>query len=617
MKAKKLLILFFIGALFSPLFSQSWNEVKNDPRYYVGEGYGVTLKEADDHALAAIISQISVKITSEGKKTDNTIIEQGGEKVSSSVSYEAKIKTYSNATLNNTQREIIQNEPDAHVARWILKSEVDKIFKARENKIREFVDASIRSEKKGQIDNCLKYISWGNALLSTLQSPDTVRYVDAQGKSHNLSVWLNERVDQILRSVKISVLNRSEDNAQLSFTYDGHPVSSLEFSYFDGRDWSSSVCVKDGIGVLELAPGFVASVYQLKIEYEYRQQSHVDKDVKDAYELLTAQSIKSAYKNVPLAEPSDRADAPEVASVSASENATASSYTTIPQEVFRKPELLTDDAAYRSVLNELVQQISQRRYSGLQQHFTTEGYDIYTRLIGYGKATIVGQPKCAFYSFGERVIARGLMMSFSFENGLHKRFVEEVVFTFDSDRKIENIAFGLGQTAEDDILGKGMWPENARMAIMQFLENYKTAYALKRLDYIEGVFDEDAVIITGTVVKRAPKGDDSGNIYLKDEIVKYSRYNKRSYMQHLRKSFQSKEYINLRFADNDVKRMGRGGELYAIQISQEYYSSNYGDKGYLFLMVDINDPESPIIKVRTWQPDKDPEFGLYGPEHFR
>ena len=25
----------------------------------------------------------------------------------------------------------------------------------------------------------------------------------------------------------------------------------------------------------------------------------------------------------------------------------------------------------------------------------------------------------------------------------------------------------------------------------------------------------------------------------------------------------------------------------------------------------------PIIRLRTWQPQKDPEFGLYGPEHFK
>ena len=61
-----------------------------------------------------------------------------------------------------------------------------------------------------------------------------------------------------------------------------------------------------------------------------------------------------------------------------------------------------------------------------------------------------------------------------------------------------------------------------------------------------------------------------------------------------------------------MKAGGSYGEVYGIQIRQDYYSINYGDTGYLFLFVDLNDPNNPIIKVRTWQPDRDPDFGLYG-----
>lgn len=67
----------------------------------------------------------------------------------------------------------------------------------------------------------------------------------------------------------------------------------------------------------------------------------------------------------------------------------------------------------------------------------------------------------------------------------------------------------------------------------------------------------------------------------------------------------------------DVVKLAKGGELYSIQIEQDYYSTTYGDHGYLFLMVDLNDAEHPLIKVRTWQPEKDPNFGLYGPGDFK
>ncbi len=48
--------------------------------------------------------------------------------------------------------------------------------------------------------------------------------------------------------------------------------------------------------------------------------------------------------------------------------------------------------------------------------------------------------------------------------------------------------------------------------------------------------------------------------------------------------------------------------MFGIQIKQEYSSSNYGDMGYLFLLVDLNEPDRPVIQVRTWQPDRNPDL---------
>ena len=240
-------------------------------------------------------------------------------------------------------------------------------------------------------------------------------------------------------------------------------------------------------------------------------------------------------------------------------------------------------------------------------------------MITYGTAKVVGTPSYSFYKNGEYVVGRGVQMAFSFKMGVRKSFVEDVVFTFDKNGLITNLAFGLGKTADDDILNKGVWNETARKSIMNFLENYKTAYGLKRLDYIRSVFDDQAVIIVGKVIKKATltKNTESGVATISNNaIIQRNRYTKEQYLDNLARCFASNEYINIRFANNDVIKMSKGGELYAIQITQDYYSSTYGDKGYLFLMVDINDPERPIIKVRTWQEEKDPNFGLYGPGDF-
>ena len=77
----------------------------------------------------------------------------------------------------------------------------------------------------------------------------------------------------------------------------------------------------------------------------------------------------------------------------------------------------------------------------------------------------------------------------------------------------------------------------------------------------------------------------------------------------------SKEFINIKFANNRIRRTKVDG-VYALQIKQDYYSSNYGDSGYLFLLVDIRNAKEPIIHVRAWQEQPDPEWGIIGPEFF-
>ena len=74
----------------------------------------------------------------------------------------------------------------------------------------------------------------------------------------------------------------------------------------------------------------------------------------------------------------------------------------------------------------------------------------------------------------------------------------------------------------------------------------------------------------------------------------------------MKQSFARNEFINIRFSNNEVQWLEkfRDKKLFAIQIGQEYNSSRYADKGYLFLLVDITDQNAPQIKIRTWQPNE-------------
>jgi hypothetical protein len=135
----------------------------------------------------------------------------------------------------------------------------------------------------------------------------------------------------------------------------------------------------------------------------------------------------------------------------------------------------------------------------------------------------------------------------------------------------------------------------------------------KRLDYIRSIFDDDAVIVIGKMISRpSPASIENRKLsYAQEKLIRRTRYTKEQYLKNLEKCFYSNEFVNIRFANSDVQRAGKGGELYGIQIKQDYYSTHYGDSGYLFLLLDINNPEKPMIEVRTWQKEPDPVNGLF------
>lgn len=272
------------------------------------------------------------------------------------------------------------------------------------------------------------------------------------------------------------------------------------------------------------------------------------------------------------------------------------------------------DKPYKETLNKVVSAIRKHSYDDIKDFFSEDGWEMFTSLVRYGNARVLSTDNCTFSQLRDNVIARSIQMSFSFKKGLRKEFVEDVVFTFDKDKKIDCVAFGLDHKAKQDIMKRGAWTPVARQTIMQFLENYKTAYALKRLDYLKTIFDDDAVIIVGHVAEKLVRDNsrkDGALSFHNQKMVKRVQYSKDQYMKNLEACFRSNEFVNIRFANNDVRK-AKNGEEYGIQIKQDYYSTNYGDQGYLYLQVDLEEPDKPIIKVRTWQPEPDPEIGLFG-----
>ncbi len=598
---KRTFFLFVFYLCLIPAFSQSWDEVKHNTQTYLcGEGWGASVEEADQQALAVLISKISVVVSSDFSITEDERTTNG---VLDATSYtNSKLQTYSTATLTNTERIVIDNGADeTHVGRYIKRSELNRIFEGRIRTIKEYLRLGRLAENSCKIDDALRNYYWAFSLLKSVQRPSEVTYNDDEtGETICPLTWIPQRLTDIMKDLSVTVTGNDGTNVDLMFLYKGQPVSTLDFTYFDGRNWSNICSVKDGLGTMEFAKGMIPSNVQINYEYAYRGQAHINQEIQSVLNVVKGQSIRAARVNIQTGKPS-------IQNLAKTEKKGFS---------IKNDSMLpvVADKPYKETLNKVVSAIRKHSYDDIKDFFSEDGWEMFTSLVRYGNARVLSTDNCTFTQLRDNVIARSIQMSFSFKKGLRKEFVEDVVFTFDKDKKIDCVAFGLDRKAKQDIMKRGAWTPVARQTIMQFLENYKTAYALKRLDYLKTIFDDDAVIIVGHVAEKLVRDNsrkDGALSFHNQKMVKRVQYSKDQYMKNLEACFRSNEFVNIRFANNDVRK-AKNGEEYGIQIKQDYYSTNYGDQGYLYLQVDLEEPDKPIIKVRTWQPEPDPEIGLFG-----
>lgn len=173
MKKSFLTLIFLLFALLT--HAQSIEQIKADRRTYLwGEGSGVTLNRADQEALGMLINQISAQVESSFTLLQQEI--RDGGKDDFKETFNSVISTYSSATLHNTERVVISNEPDAKVFRYIKRADVEKIFAQREQKIKDFALNAQESEECGRMADALRYYYWSLTLLRSHPNAGSINF---------------------------------------------------------------------------------------------------------------------------------------------------------------------------------------------------------------------------------------------------------------------------------------------------------------------------------------------------------------------------------------------------------------------------------------------------------
>lgn len=574
--------------------------VKSDSNYIYGEGWGETPAEADKNALASLLSKIGTSVDSRFNLVEEEKLDDNG--LESKRDVKLVMNTYSQATLTNTDAiNLKQKNGEYYQFRYMLRLELEKIFNSRRDRVEDYVRNAVRSEEKGRIDDALRYLNWAYVLLHSLQHPTEVK-MQLEGDRQLLVNWIPHKIKEILEEVTVEVANVGEDNmVDVMFYYKGVPATGLAFTYWDGESNSPINTAKDGMSRLSFPSGHSVNDVSLVIETTFKESSQVDRELEMMMGSFKPLKFAEAHKTLGVEDKALKADKGARKDFQAQVTAGKREGVT--------PIDKKDAKEYSSVLSEVLKSVKNKSYKPDPAYFTDEGLDMFKRLLSYGSATILGDPDPGFYPFGDRVVVRSVPMQFSFKNN-RRKFIEDVTFTFSPEKKIESVAFGLGGAAREDIFKQGgdAWGDSVKMVIVTFLENYKTAFALRRLDYIRSIFDENAYIIVGHRLQQLQNGGGDGTGFGIVPKYEFIRKSKEEYISQLEKCFNSNEFVNINFSDNDVQKSAYGGDTFGIQIRQDYYSEHYGDQGYLFLFVDLNDADNPVIKIRTWQPERDPEL---------
>jgi len=193
-----------------------------------------------------------------------------------------------------------------------------------------------------------------------------------------------------------------------------------------------------------------------------------------------------------------------------------------------------------------------------------------------------------------------LLMKPTGEREFNEDEYQEAVISFNQKGDVESFYLTISMNLYMKVISQNheLTDLRRRQLILDYVERFRTSYNQKDINFLEQVFSDDALIITGKVVQQR-HGDG-----LTSPKIQYNKQSKQQYLTNLRRVFQNTKYLKVNFDDIEVMRHPVNPDFYGVTLHQGWTSNTYHDEGYVFLLWDFRDEDAPQIHVRTWQPDK-------------
>ena len=212
-----------------------------------------------------------------------------------------------------------------------------------------------------------------------------------------------------------------------------------------------------------------------------------------------------------------------------------------------------------------------------------------------------------FYPLRNGYLLRKIPVILSPNDKEFKENYQEMIVEFDKQGTIVDFRLALPAWQAESMKECGVASVERAYIMEKFVEQFRTAYCTKDIDFLNKIFSDDALIVTGKVIATRASDIDKGNLK-----VVYNRQNKQQYLANLKRTFIRNKYVDVKFEKYDMSSGGgcpwltqskRNPNFYGVRLRQEWHSSNYSDEGIVFLLWDFTNEDEPVIHVRTWQPE--------------
>ncbi len=587
------LFIVFTGILFAQPQAEIQAIRDQSDIYYFGYAEGQNRAETNQRALHELMSQISVVVFSDLRvsgKDDGDISQETVEK---------RVQTFACGRLPGVSQLDYRTGNTFHILRYIEKQKYTEIFSCRKREIEGFLREADTNLDHNELGNVFR--NYYRAALAIESLPEGS--VEIGGRAYTPQI-LFYRIRDIADKIDFRLVSNQFDidtrTIVLEPTYKGRPVNGLTIMVYDLVHYIPYTTNQGRFAVELYGPDYERmDVLEVKIDIREGYCDAYEEQTRVLDQLLKSKDV-AVLRKIPLTR--KRLETKPVTLKKSTASESLNEFTTLKNIEVKNPSDCPDATvkALLGNLDRLMYQFEDQQITARELFTDDDAFKRAEALCRENRLALAPLDQSAKIDRTDvGYELRALSVSVQCKD-LPVR-TESLVIDFDDQGRIYNLSYTINPDLYDCFhkAGENTKDWEYRKIGIKFMENYRTAFGTKDLDAVANLFTEDALIITGKVVQRTPN-----EIRMKSEVpaadVQYFRQTKREYVGRLREVFQTNPTVWLQFDTFNI-RGSTVDSVYGMAMKQNYFSTNYKDEGYLFLLVDFRN-EKPMIHVRVWQP---------------